>query len=419
MVREQRGTSGPHKWFGRTQTYPFTATVTAEGAPTPILLNGTRRQVPRFPWWIPTAALALVGILIAVIALWPKPKVPVVGGVDRLAATTQLEDAGYRAQPIEQPDDAVAQGLVIGTEPAGGQPLSRGERVQMFVSVGPCVDPCPIEVPNVVRLTFAQAEQDLTAAQFTVRRVDSPSADVPADEVISSDPPGGTERPLGSEVVVEVSTGPVPAPTSEAGPAPGPIPVPSVDPGGSFELPDVVGQLAMKATTALEDLGLTVEQSPVRSNQAPADTVLTSAPAAGTKVKAGSKVELTVAKPTGRVDLIKLAEENPPRTKWTRSGLNGLLPFPDEKEDPAGYALIREDTENGNTEKVLVTHPPPEADRFISGEFVLNEPILAGDHLRATVSLEGEAEGGVAFMVKAKDKELDPVFRPPEVGCGL
>ena len=41
------------KWFGRTQMYPFTGTVTTDApAVTAPPLQGKRRQVPRFPWWI-------------------------------------------------------------------------------------------------------------------------------------------------------------------------------------------------------------------------------------------------------------------------------------------------------------------------------------------------------------------------------
>jgi uncharacterized membrane protein len=56
--------TAPLKWFGRTQLHPFTGNVTTDVRGQAALLQGRRRQVPRFPWWVPTALLAIIALAI-------------------------------------------------------------------------------------------------------------------------------------------------------------------------------------------------------------------------------------------------------------------------------------------------------------------------------------------------------------------
>ena len=119
---------GARKWFGRTQTHNFTATVAPSGAAPPVGLNGVRHQVPIFPWWIPTAAVVLLALAMGIVALWPKDKVPATRGLTQAAAITALEDAGYRAHAIPRPDEVVTEGQVIDTAPGEGAELARANR---------------------------------------------------------------------------------------------------------------------------------------------------------------------------------------------------------------------------------------------------------------------------------------------------
>ncbi|OLT14848.1 hypothetical protein BJF78_17625 [Pseudonocardia sp. CNS-139] len=98
--------NGPRSWFGRTRSLPFTARVSpiGNGPPgpgrMPIVLNGTRRQVPVFPWWIPTVALALVGLAIALYAVIPTTLVPSVRDQPQAQALATLTAAGYVATAV-------------------------------------------------------------------------------------------------------------------------------------------------------------------------------------------------------------------------------------------------------------------------------------------------------------------------------
>jgi beta-lactam-binding protein with PASTA domain len=396
---------GPLRWFGRAQSLPFTATVTAAGVPQPVLLNGVRRQLPRFPWWIPTAALALVALLILLYSLWPGAKVPSVAQLDRLAAATALEDAGYVPLEIVRPDPTTPKGIATGTEPAANAEYDKGERVQLFVSAGPCPDPCPIPVPNVIGLPRPEAEAALTSAQFRVERVDPVQNDRPADQVIATMPAAGTEAAIGTGVVLTTSLGPVVAPTSSVAPT---------DPAGGggggggggaggepVLLPDVVGKPGDVAARELEGLGVKVERTRVRSNAAPRDQVLSMDPAAGEPAVPGATVTLALAEPTGPTDLVAAAAD----AMWISGA--GELRFPGVEGDPNGFALVREQAvlEDLGTAVVLETTPNAAPNGAIAGEFAV-PAVGAGDRLRGMVGFLSDGVGPVEFVVVVGGREL-------------
>jgi len=391
--------TGPRRWFGRTQPHPFTAVVLQSESP-PVTLNGVRHQVPVFPWWIPTAALAIAALVIAIVALLPGDKVPGTSGLTEVAAMARLEQAGYRVVAIEQPDPTVPKGMAIKTDPAAGAELNDGEPVRLFVSSGPCLGDCPVEIPNIEGLALEEARGALQAAGFKVSRVSRvPSDDVARDVVIGSKPAVGTERPRGSDVVLTVSSGP----RSSASPSPS-----ASDGGGggatTVEIPQLRGQPVADASERLTGLGLRVKTVKVRSNELAAGHVLATSPPAGRAAPAKAEVTLKVAQPTARTDLIPLASQ----ATW-RSGA-GVLPFPGNDGDSRGFALIRDSThvlEDGTVDTVLETHPEWVADGHIVGEFQLREPIIKGDHLWASVGLLGGAGGEVEFVVSAGGQELD------------
>jgi len=396
--------NGPKRWFGRTQSYPFSAVVTpaaqpqaqpALGAAPPITLQGNRRQIPIFPWWIPTAALALVAVAIAIYALLPAKAVPGTSGLPRDDAVRLLTGAGYQPVVIEKPDQSVPQGMTIGTDPAGGQPLKAGERVKLLISTGPCQGACPRPVPNVIGLPRAEAASSLELAGLTIKRdIQQASDQFPAGVVTATDPPPGTQAPAGAEMVLTVSTGPTPTSTAAGTSTNGG--------GGSTQPPQqpiklpALAKLSLTDATKLLDglgIGLTTRVNEEHSNKAPEGTVLSSTPAAGAIVAPNSAVTLVVAKPTA-VDLVDAAAN----AAWR--GGSGPLSFPGSDTDDRGFVLVRKDAtlSDGSTATVLETHPQWIANGFIIGTYKLPQPIIAGDHLRVSVGLlAGAGAGDVRF----------------------
>jgi hypothetical protein len=145
-------------------------------------------------------------------------------------------------------------------------------------------------VPKVVDLTKAEAEANLKDARLTVGTVNTVnSATTPVDSVISANPAEGTRVPVGSQVNLEVSSGPakvaVPGPAPSA--APGPAPV---------KVPDVGGLTQSAAQRMLQDAGLVIGVVKKHySDSVPVGGVSGTNPDAGTPVNPGANVDLDVS----------------------------------------------------------------------------------------------------------------------------
>ena len=143
--------AAPLKWFGRTQVHPFSGNVSTDVRGQAAMVQARRRQVPRFPWWVPTAILAILALAIPIYALIPKATVPQRGGAgrrggDRDAAGRRLREGRRGSRRSTRP---------IPANPAGGSDPDRpgGElAVQARARSRSCSSrrasarsPCPIE----------------------------------------------------------------------------------------------------------------------------------------------------------------------------------------------------------------------------------------------------------------------------------
>jgi eukaryotic-like serine/threonine-protein kinase len=133
--------------------------------------------------------------------------VPDVRGEELDDAIDILEEAGFQTRVDDEYSDSVSEGRVIRTAPAQRTEAPRNSFVTIVVSRGP-EPPQEREVPSVVNLTQATAEQRLTSAGFVPNVTFSPSGSVPAGVVISQDPAAETPLLSGSVVNIVVSTGP-------------------------------------------------------------------------------------------------------------------------------------------------------------------------------------------------------------------
>jgi beta-lactam-binding protein with PASTA domain len=194
-------------------------------------------------------------------------EVPNVVGETELDATDILTDANFIVGVITYVcDDVIPADQVISQNPIGGTVALSGSAVDIEVSTGPC------EVPNVVGQTELDATDILTDANFIVGMVTYVCDDlIPADQVISQNPIGGTVALSGSAVDIEVSTGPC-------------------------EVPNVVGETELDATTILTDANFIVGMvTYVCDDLIPADQVISQNPLGGTIALSGSAVDLVVS----------------------------------------------------------------------------------------------------------------------------
>jgi beta-lactam-binding protein with PASTA domain len=212
----------------------------------------------------PAAAAAIVPSMTDLIAqLSPGVSVPDVVGQPAADAQAAIESAGLVAASQDQPSDTVEAGIVISTDPVGGAVVPAGSTVTATVSSGAST----VSVPDVAGQSAADAQAALEAAGFVVTTSEAPSTDVEAGLVIETSPVAGTEVAPGTTVNLVVSTGP-----------------------GDVAVPDFSGMTQAEATTAAEDIGLTITFVEDTANPDPDGIVIDQTPDPGAIVPAGTEV---------------------------------------------------------------------------------------------------------------------------------
>lgn len=198
----------------------------------------------------------------------PTATVPHVVGMTLTNAEAVIRAAKLAVGTVSHsPSTTVPAGDVISQHPVGGTVVSEGTAVNLVVSCGP-----PATVPNVVEKTLANAQTAITAAKLVVGTVThGPSTTVPAGDVMSQTPKGGTVICHGSKVNLAVSCGP-------------PITVPNV-----VDLPEST------AKAHITSAHLVVGTISKAHSTVPAGDVISESPKAGIVVCKGTAVGLLIS----------------------------------------------------------------------------------------------------------------------------
>jgi serine/threonine-protein kinase len=222
-------------------------------------------------WWVwALALLALVAIGVGAYLLLAGNRVTVPNLVGRQADEVDpiLERRGLEVAFIARESEDVPRDEVISQDPEAGEEVREGTTVSVVISSGRGQVP----VPAVEGESREDAQQALEEAGFKVAVEEANSDDVPAGNVISSSPRGGTSATKGRTVTITVSTGPA-----------------------GVAVPKLVGLQRDEAEAQLEAAGLRAEVTEQETTQ-PAGTVMQQDPSSGTRVDRGATVRLTVAK---------------------------------------------------------------------------------------------------------------------------
>jgi serine/threonine-protein kinase len=202
-----------------------------------------------------------------VVSLGPPPvPVPDLTGLTVDQASQRLAGAQLAlGRSTPRPDSNVKAGLIVSWSGEAGQ-LPRGSQVDVILSSGPPT----VAVPDIVHTarSFADAAAILQSQGLSAVENDEFSDSVAKGEIISTNPPAGSQTPNGSAVTVSVSKGP-----------------------DLVAVPNVRSLSVDAATRALEAQGFTV--SGVVG--APDRLVSFTTPAAGALVKRGSAVRLSTS----------------------------------------------------------------------------------------------------------------------------
>jgi eukaryotic-like serine/threonine-protein kinase len=129
-------------------------------------------------------------------------EVPGTSGLTAGSATKKLEAAGFEPLVQRVNSDSVEEGLVIYSNPRGGESATNGSTVALFVSRGPKLTRVPVLVGTQRRV----AVQQIRGRGLTPSVAEEESGS-PAGEVIGQSPSAGSEVEPGSTVSIVVSSG--------------------------------------------------------------------------------------------------------------------------------------------------------------------------------------------------------------------
>ena len=197
--------------------------------------------------------------------------VPSVAGEDEEEATRKLEAAGFEVAVERVNSDKVESGLVVRTEPGGGETATKGSTVSLFVSRGPKL----IAVPAVVGSQREAAVQRIRGRGLEATVSEEESSE-PKGRVIRQSPDAGGKVEPGSTVAIVVSKG---------------------EEKETAKVPNVIGKERREAVEAIRAAGLTPSVEEEETEIAgQVGRVVDQFPPPGSEQEPGSTVTITVGK---------------------------------------------------------------------------------------------------------------------------
>jgi len=192
--------------------------------------------------------------------------VPLLVGLSPADANRAIAAAGLQIGTTTPTySDTVTAGAVIDGDPAAGTHVRKNTQINLLVSQGPA----PAGAQSYIGLSSDQALNELTAAGYKVLSKYGYSDTIPAGSVISQSPPANTPLAKGSNVTIVISSG-----------------------SAKTAVPNVLKQSTKVATTNLENAGFVVKVKSTGGRKS--KVVVATSPKAGTKLKRGGTVTITV-----------------------------------------------------------------------------------------------------------------------------
>ena len=164
-------------------------------------------------------------------------------------------------------EEKIAKGTVVDQSPGGDQRIVRGGTITLTLSLGPE----RYTVPDESGRNYDDAAADLAGKKLVPKRVDTYDDNMPAGNVLSTDPAPGTVVPPNTEISVKVSKGKAP-----------------------ITVPNVIGQDAGAAQQQLKALGLNVAFQQQQSDK-PNNQVINQSIPDGSGVEKGATIILTIS----------------------------------------------------------------------------------------------------------------------------
>ena len=147
-------------------------------------------------------------------------------------ATIQLQNAGFRVEPVYEPSDTVTEDYVIRTQPAAGEMIAAGDTVYIYISAGPEIK--TVTMPQLVGMTLDAAIDRLESSGLSYGEPTYLHSDYDAGTVIRQSVTAYEEVEAHSRIYLWVSSGPEETPS----PSPSPSEEPSESDGPGYYFAD-------------------------------------------------------------------------------------------------------------------------------------------------------------------------------------
>lgn len=136
-------------------------------------------------------------------------EVPDVYGYEYTSAESVIKGQGFDVKVVKEKSDEVDIGMVIKTYPAKGEKASAGSLITIYVATSEEVE--PVDVPNLVGMTIAQARAALESVGLGLNtaRTEYRGSAEPAGTIVGHEYIGEKVLP-GTRIAIYVSTGTIP-----------------------------------------------------------------------------------------------------------------------------------------------------------------------------------------------------------------
>lgn len=247
----------------------------AETVSEPADKSGNKKKKRPKRWWLKWVIGALGVLLVFLgIALWlgsrQSVSVPDVSGMNLSSAQQSIKGANLKVGEIQrQNSSSVKKNRVIKTNPEADESVKEDASIDIFVSSGPKM----LTLDNYVGQSYTKAAAELRAQGVTVKKQNQSSSDVPTGTVMSQSLESGSKvEPKKATITFTVSAG-----------------------QRSVELADLVGRTKSDVQAYASEQSLNVSFNYQYSDK-DKDTVIDQSPAAGSIVKEGTSITVTLSR---------------------------------------------------------------------------------------------------------------------------
>jgi beta-lactam-binding protein with PASTA domain/tRNA A-37 threonylcarbamoyl transferase component Bud32 len=318
----------------------------ARGQTQAYAMQGPPPRRSRTAWlWVLVIAIVLAAVAVGVWAIVINTggiKVPNVVGKKRTDAEAQLKKLGLVMTVTKEEVNAeVPRDTISSQSPDPNTKLSKGGVVEVTISKGPDM----AQVPNLVGLSAAGAQDALTKVGLKLGETQEAFSSQPKGKIAEQNPPAAAQVPKGTRVTIVVSRGPE-----------------------MVLVPKVVTMSQADATSKLESAGLVADPKTIVSTTDPEGIVQSQSPDGGQSVPKGSKVTINVTqKPTQKT--VPNVVGDPKDTATSKLSAAGFTQI----------TVVEEATPvKANAGKVLSQSPASDTQAFVTDTVTLTVGKLPG-----------------------------------------